>query len=84
MRGRQVIMSVGGQDDEPRSITMGLPQGSPISTAFFAIYIAGIYAAVEDQVEDSSGISFVDVIWIVEGRGAGEVVRNWSSAPRPV
>ena len=47
MRGRRVIMSVDGQDDEPRKVTTGLLQGSPISPVRFAIYIADIHAAVE-------------------------------------
>ena len=60
MRDRRVIMSVDGQDDDPREVTTGLPQGSPISPALFAIYMADIHAAVEGQVQDSRGISFVD------------------------
>lgn len=72
-------MRVDGQDGSPREVTTGLPQGSPISPVLFAtgIYIADIHAAVEDQVEDSRGISFVDdVTWLVEGRDVGEVVRK--------
>ena len=77
MQNRRVIMSVDGQDDSPREVTTGLPQGSPISPVLFAIYIADIHAAVEDQVEDSRGISFDDdVTWLVEGRDIGEVVRK--------
>ena len=61
-------MSVDGQDGEPASVTTGLPRGSPVSPVLFALYIAEIHGAVEDQVEDSRGISFVDdVTWIVEG-----------------
>ena len=75
MRDRRVIMSVDGQDDDPREVTTGLPQGSPISPALFAIYIADIHATVEGQVQDSRGISFVDAVtWLVEGRDVGEVV----------
>ena len=48
MRDRRVIMSVDGQDGEPMDVTTGLPQGSPISPALFAIYIADIHGAVED------------------------------------
>ena len=43
------------------------PAGSLISPALFAIYIADIHEAVEDQVEDSRGISYVDdVTWVVD------------------
>ena len=77
MCDRRVIMSVGGQDDDPREVTTGLPQGSPISPALFAIYIADIHATVESQAQDSRGISFVDdVTWLVEGRDVGEVVQR--------
>ena len=77
MRDRGVIMSVDGQDDDPREVTIGLPQGSPISPALFAIYIADIHATVESQAQDSRGISFVDdVTWLVEGRDVGEVVQR--------
>ena len=78
MRDRRVIMSVDGQDGEPMAmeVTTGLPQGSPISPALFAIYIADIHGAVEDQVEDSRGISYVDdVAWIVEGVDVDDVSR---------
>ena len=57
MRDRKAIMSVDGQ---AMAVTTGLSQGSPISPVLFAIYIAEIRSAVESQVEDSRGISFVD------------------------
>ena len=70
-------MSVDGQDDQPREITTGLPQGSLISPVLFAIYIADVHAAVEGQVQDSRGTSFVDdVTWLVEGDSVGEVVHR--------
>ena len=54
-----------GQDGEAQDVTTG-PQGSPISPVLFAIYIAEIHGAVEQQVA-GSGIFFVDdVTWIVE------------------
>ena len=57
-----------GTTDSPRL-------GSPISLALFAIYIADIHQAVEDQVEDSRGISYVDdVTWVVEGTDVDDVV----------
>ena len=68
MRYRRVIMSIDGQDGEEMGVTTGLPQGSPVSPVLFALYIAEIHQAVESQMEDCRGISFVDdVTWIVEG-----------------
>ena len=76
MRDRRVIMSLDGQDGA-MNVTTGLPQGSPISPALFAIYIADIHATVESQVEDSRGISFVDdVTWLVEGPDLSDVVNK--------
>ena len=66
MRDRKVIMSVDGQGGEALDVTTGLPQGSPISPALFA----DIHQAVENEVDGSRGISFVDgVTWLVEGAG---------------
>ena len=67
MRDRRVIMSIDGQEGEEMGVTTGLPQGSPVSPVLFALYIAEIHQAVESQMEDCRGISFVDdVTWIVE------------------
>ena len=47
-------MGVDGQEGEATmGVTTGLPQGSPISTVLFAIYIAEIHQAVEDQAEQA-------------------------------
>ena len=40
-RDRRVIRSVDGQDGEPMEVTTGLPPGSPISPALFAMRFAG-------------------------------------------
>lgn len=81
MRDRKVIMSV---DGEPMEVTTGLPQGSPTSPVLFAIYVADIHKAVEGQVEDSRGISFVDGV----ARGSRALVwttccESLSGAPQP-
>ena len=77
MQDRKVIMSVDGQDGEPVSVTTGLPQGSPVLPVLFALYIAETHGAVEGQVEDSRGISFVhDVTCIVEGTDVDDVARK--------
>ena len=74
MEDRRVIMSVDGQDGKEMAVTTGLPQGSPVSPVLFSLYIADIHKAVEGQVEDCRGISFVDdVTWIVEGYDISEV-----------
>ena len=40
-------------------------------------YIADIHEAVEDQVKDSRGISYVDdVTWVVEGTDVDDVVNK--------
>ena len=50
-------------------------EGSPISPALFAIHIAEIHDAVECQVKDSRGISFMDdITWLVEGTDLNDVV----------
>ena len=70
-------MSVDGQDSQAVSVTTGLPQRSPISPALFAIYIADIHEAVEGQVEESRGISYVDnVTWVVEGTDVDDVIEK--------
>ena len=75
MKDWQVIMSVDGQDDEPMSVTTGLPQGWRISPAPFAIYIAEMRDAVGGRVGCSRGVSFVDdVTWLVEGTDLSDVV----------
>ena len=75
MRDRRVIMSVDGQDGQEMGVSTGLPQGSPVSPVLFALYIAEIHQAVESQVEDCRGISFVDdeATRIVEGYDVEEV-----------
>ena len=47
MRDRKVVMSVDGEDDDPREVSTGLPHGLLILPALFAIYIADIHATVE-------------------------------------
>ena len=70
-------MSVDRPDGEHVSVTTALPQGSPISSVLFAPYVAEIHGAIEDQVEDSRGISFVDdLTWIVEGNDISDVSRK--------
>lgn len=77
MSKRWVIMSLNSQDGEEMAVTTGLPQGSPVSPVLFALYIADIHQAVESQVGDSRGVSFMgSITWIVKGYGLGGVARK--------
>ena len=59
-------------------MTTGPPYGSPSSPDLFALYIADIHGAVEDQIEDPRVISFVDdVTWIVEGTDVEDVASKF-------
>ena len=58
-------------------------QGSPVSPVLFALYITEIHQAVECQVEDCRGISFIDdVTWIVEGYDVDNVVSKLEQCSR--
>lgn len=77
MRGRRVIISADGRDDESMEDNGPAARLPSISSVLLAIYIAEIHEAVQSQVGDSRGISFVDdVTWILEGTGIDDVVRK--------
>ena len=64
-------------------VTTGLPQGSPVSPVLFALYIADIHQAVESQMEDCRGISFVDdITWVVEGTDLNDVIAKLEGCAR--
>ena len=68
-------MSVDGQGGEALDVTTGLSLGSPISPVLFAICIADIRQAVENEVDSIRGISFVGgMTWLMEGADIKEVV----------
>lgn len=78
MREWGVVMSVDGQEGPPTEVTMGLPQGPPVSPVLFCIYISGAHEEVEERVPGARGISFVDdVTWFVEGESIEEVTRGF-------
>ena len=61
----------------PGEVTIGLPQGSPISPVLFAIYIAESHRAVEGQVEVCRAILFVDsTAYLAEGANISEMVQK--------
>ena len=64
-------------------VTTGLPQGSSVSPVLFALYIAEIHQAVESQMEDCRGISFVDdITWVVEGTDLNDVIAKIEGCAR--
>ena len=80
MRDRRVIMSVDGQDGPPLDVT-GLPQGSPVSSVLFGIYIADVHSTVEERVSGCRGLSFVDdITWFYEGNTIEEVTQGLERA----
>jgi hypothetical protein len=58
-------------------VNTGLPQGLPVSPVLFAIYMADIHQEINDQVEGSIGLSFVDdVTWLVEASTIPQLIKK--------
>jgi hypothetical protein len=53
MDDRQVRMKVEGQLSDAMDIKTGLPQGLPVSPILFAIYLSGLFSAVEKSMADT-------------------------------
>jgi hypothetical protein len=77
MENRRIRMVVDGCELAERDIQTGIPQGSPVSPILFAIYLSGVFTAVESSVEGAQGLSFADdVAWMITGKDVGEVTRR--------
>ena len=83
MTDHGVIMCVDSQDNPAVNITIGLPQGSPVSLVLFCIYISGVHSWVEDRVPGTRGISFMDdVTWFVKGSSVDEITTKLKECAR--
>jgi hypothetical protein len=83
MSDRSVKMVVDGQEGTQFAVNMGLPQGSPVSPVLFAIYMADIHQAIEEAIEGSSGLSFIDdVTWLIEASGIPQLIRKMEKYAR--
>jgi hypothetical protein len=62
---------------------MGLLQGSPVLPVLFAIYMADIHQDIEEAIEGSSGLSFVnDVMWLIEAPSIPQLIRKMEKYAR--
>lgn len=57
---RRVQLVIDGHTGNNRPIQTGVPQGSPVSPILFAIYLSGVFSAVENQVPGIVATSFAD------------------------
>jgi hypothetical protein len=62
---RQLQLVIDGHTCPAQSIQSGVPQGSPVSPILFAIYLSGIFEAVEAAVPGVRALSFADDIELV-------------------
>ena len=74
MQNRRVMMNINGHDGEPKEVTTGLPQDSPVSPVLFGIYISEVHVAIQSKVPETAGISFVDdVTWFATGTNVNAI-----------
>ena len=58
---RRVSMVIDGEPMIEYRVTMGMPQGSPVTPILFAIYLSGVFKEVEESVgEGIIGLSYAD------------------------
>jgi hypothetical protein len=74
LQNRRIRMVIDGCELEEREVRTGIPQGSPVSPILFAIYLSGVFSAVESSVPYTQALSFADdVAWMVRGKDVGDV-----------
>jgi hypothetical protein len=74
---RTVQITVDGYDGEVSPVHTGIPQGSPVSSILFAIYISCLSSHIENTVEGVEGISFADDEgWWVSAKEIGEITNR--------
>jgi hypothetical protein len=80
---RSIKIVVNGQEGPQLAVNIGLPQGSPVSPALFAIYMADIYQEIENAVQGSSSLSFVDDdMWPVEALTIPQLIKKMEKCAR--
>ena len=61
----RIQLVVDGFQCAEKSVSTGVPQGSPASPILFAIYISGVFEAIEAAVPGVKALSFSDDVGIV-------------------
>jgi len=60
---------------ERHPVEAGVPQGSPVTSILFAIWISGLINWVEEYVSEAERLCFVDDLgWVATGSGVNHVV----------
>ena len=57
---RKIQLVIDGHDNKEREIKTGIPQGSPVSSILFLIYISGVFDAAAENNPAITSLSFVD------------------------
>jgi hypothetical protein len=73
MMEQKASLVINGHEIGMKPTNTGIPQGSPVSSILFAIYISRVFDQVE-QKTGATGLSFIDDIsWIVLGNNIKEI-----------
>jgi hypothetical protein len=73
MTEQKASLIINGHETGIKPTNTGIPQGSPVSSILFVIYISGVFDQVE-QKTGATGLSFIDDIsWIVSGNNIKEI-----------
>jgi hypothetical protein len=80
---RTVEMVIEGNVMERHPVEAAIPQGSPVSSILFAIYISGLIKWVEERVSGIEGLSFMDDVgWMATRSDVSQGVRKLESCAR--
>jgi len=69
----EMIMEGNGMERHP--VEAGVPQGSPVSPIFFAIFTSVLIKWVEEYLLEAEGLSFMDdLCWVATGSDVDHVI----------